>query len=177
MKTLSALLLLVTFGLQAAPVYKHVDEQGNVTYSDKPQDEHDQPADLKPISVIPGRKVSSPPRRPDPAPEPPPRVRYSFEWKHPVPEQTLRNTGGTVKVDLRISPSPPEGYRVELWLDGNKRMDWPGVPVTLQEVWRGEHVLEARIVDTAGRKVAAGQVKFYMHQTSLLIPTPIGRGG
>ena len=173
---LPAVLLFLVLATQAAPVYKHVDEQGQVTYSDKPVDEGDQPVTLKPVSVIPGRPVARKPEPAAPATETTP-VRYELEWLKPLNEQTLRNIGGKLEVDLKLKPGLPAGHRVELWLDGVKKGEWEGVPVTLTEVWRGTHSLEARLVDAQGKALARSAITIYVHQNSLLISTPIDQSG
>ncbi len=177
-RLLSVLLCLFSFSLVAAPVYKHVDAQGNVTYSDKPAHDEDQPVELKPVSVIPGRKpAQSLKKQPvQEAAEQKP-VRYRLEWLQPQQEQTFRNTGGQIQADLKIEPGLPRGTRVELWLDGKKKAEWKGAPVTLSEVWRGQHSLEARVIDANGKTLARSSVTFFMHQASLLISTPIQNGG
>ncbi len=180
LRLLSVPLMLFSLMLSAAPVYKHVDAQGHVTYSDKPSNDDDQPVELKPVSVIPGRKVAKPvakrPAQDDQERKEKP-VKYRLEWLHPQPEQTFRNTGGQIEADLKIQPSLPEGTRIELWLDGEKKAKWQGAPVTLTEVWRGQHTLEARVVNAEGKTLARSSVTFFMHQSSLLISTPIQDGG
>ena len=174
---LSLMLLAASAMPLLAQVYKHVDEDGKVTYSDQPLHEGDEPVELKSISVIPGRK--QPPamaQPPEQAPEPP-AVKFRLDWLRPEPDQVFWNIGGQLTVELELEPGLPAGHRVEIWLDGRYVTDWAGGPVQLDEVWRGEHRLEARLLDVQGRQLTRTSVTFYVQQKSLLIDTPAGTGG
>ncbi|POZ61732.1 DUF4124 domain-containing protein [Chromobacterium alticapitis] len=58
MKTLALCLLLACGGVQAATIYKYVDAQGNVTYTNVPL-RGSQPITLSPLSTYHGRKPAN----------------------------------------------------------------------------------------------------------------------
>jgi len=90
----------------------------------------------------------------------------------PTQQQTLWNTGGEVSVQLATEPSLRQGDRVDLVLDGQRRnLDSPSTQLTLAEVFRGIHTVEAVVVDGNGRELArSAPTSFIVQQTSVTNP-------
>ena len=90
----------------------------------------------------------------------------------PAPGETIWGAGGELEVVLDISGELEEGSRMVLELDGAEA-DWEGeLPVVrLKQVWRGEHGLRARLMDSRGRELSSsGEVRFYKRQHSVMRP-------
>ncbi|HXF67555.1 MAG TPA: hypothetical protein VNK67_12780 [Burkholderiales bacterium] len=92
----------------------------------------------------------------------------------PAPEQTVHDNEGRVPVSVAVTPADAldTGHRVRVTLDGRAH----GAPrhalsFTLEGVERGEHTLQAELVDAGGRALAvSAPVKFYLWQASRLFP-------
>lgn len=92
----------------------------------------------------------------------------------PSPEQTVHDNEGRVSVSVKVTPADAldKGHQVRVTLDGRAH----GAPqralsFTLEGVERGEHTLQAELVDASGRAVAvSAPVKFYLWQASRLFP-------
>jgi len=90
----------------------------------------------------------------------------------PTQQQTLWNTGGEVSVQLTTEPSLRQGDRVDLVLDGQRRnLDSASTQITLADVFRGIHTVEAVVVDSSGRELArSAATSFIVQQTSIANP-------
>lgn len=166
-------LLLLCAPVAFAQIYKWVDEDGVVHYSDQPTPgseriylEQDAPRS-RPVR---SRERTTPrPRDAQPAAEPAQPFAYqSLSFSSPVPEQTLWNIGGTLNVSLSLSPALRDGDQVILFFDGEPRTI-RGLGTQLEEVWRGAHNLQAQVVDANGNMMIRSQpMRFYVQQTSIL---------
>ena len=167
---LLCLLLLPLVG-GAQKIYKHVDEDGNVTYSDSRISEDDEEAQLPELSVVPGRpaEAATGGTAADPATELP---TYSeFAITSPEHEQTVFYAEGPVQVTLSVQPELFPGDRFQVFMDGELVSESREPTSTIDPVYRGEHVLTARIVDLNGRTVvSSAPVTFFRRQPTVNRP-------
>ena len=92
--------------------------------------------------------------------------------RSPAPGETIWGAGGELEVALDISGELEEGSRIVLELDGAE-VAWEGeLPVALlKQVWRGEHRLRARLMDSRGKERSSStEVRFYKRQPSVIGP-------
>lgn len=160
-------------GAAAAEVYRWVDEDGSVHYSDRPH------AGAETVTLPSAQTFKAPVvnrRRPAGTveEEPQPAVQYQLvEIVRPVQEEVLWNTGGQIDVAVRVTPKVQSGHSLLLYLDG-QRVDAVasgGVQFTLTDVVRGQHELRAEVHGAAGVKLIESRtVAFTVQQTSLLNP-------
>jgi len=90
----------------------------------------------------------------------------------PRNEETFRSVQ-PVSVQLAIQPTLQTGHRVQVFVNGSARADWPSTATsyTLPEVYRGSHAVHARVVDANGRILCQGPpVTFFLQQASVLSP-------
>lgn len=149
------LCLMLAVGVaQAGKVYKYTLSNGDVVYSDKPP-----PADqAEEITLEPLQGFNLPPapslnttaakREPEP-------VGYEeFKVTSPTNDQTIRDNGGNVPVSLSLLPGLQGGHSIEVLMDGQSIGSGGGTSVTLTEVDRGTHTVQALIKDDAGKEIA-----------------------
>jgi len=163
---------LIVSAAGAAEVYRWVDADGSVHYSDRPQEGAEK-------VTLPSAQTFKAPivnRRP-PAVEPAdsqPAVQYQFvEIVRPTQEEVVWNTGGEIDVAIRVEPRLQTGHSLMLFLDGEPvdGLASGKTQITLTEVLRGQHELRAEVRGTGGTKlIESGSVKFTVQQTSLLNP-------
>ncbi|GHB32165.1 DUF4124 domain-containing protein [Salinicola rhizosphaerae] len=158
----------------AAPVYRHIDAQGNVVYSDEPQ--AGSRVDLAPITVV---DPSAPHdadsvRSMTPAPSPEAAFEYArFAIASPGNEQTIpTGQAGNVQVKLSIEPALRRQDRVQLRVDGKVRQSPMHSSVfALSQLERGEHRLQAELVDGQGQtRLATPPVTIYVQRASVNLP-------
>ena len=176
-KRLSLLLLLLCACTASAQVYKWVDEDGVVHYSDQPvpgAERIDLPtrSSAPPAAAAARPAAATPAARPAPASRPAAPFSYtSLSVASPAAEQTLWNIGGQLTVNLSLQPGLRDGDRVRLYFDGTASETQLGLSFQLQEVWRGEHNLQAEVIDANGQLMIRSEpIRFYVQQTSVLNP-------
>ncbi len=159
----------------ATTLYKWVDKNGVVHYSDRPV-----PGAVK-VDIHESQTYSPPPQpntqsatAPDKAAAKGDSNSYErLEIWQPQPDEVFNNTANTVPVRLRLDPALRPNHFIWLYLDG-KRVDGlsdKGDSFELKEVWRGSHTLTAVITDNAGKTILSSQpVTFHVRQTNLLSP-------
>lgn len=175
-----ALGALLASGSVAAQVYKVVDENGNVTYTDQAPGDGSQPMDLPEISVVetdyadqavvvdPGAEEA----QADAGDRTPRELRQmfrDFRILSPAPEETYWGTGNVVVVSWGANAPYEDGMSVSVVVDGNAQDANPSenLPITLD---RGEHQVYAVLRDGRGRRiVTTDTVTFHVKQQSALI--------
>lgn len=175
-------LLLASWPVAAAEeMWRWVDEDGVIHYSDRPHpgaervqlesaQSYQAPASPDRDEARPGRNGEENGDGNDNG------VTYSeLRIVSPESEETLWNIGGELDVQLSISPGLAPGHQLRVYLDGSRVEDVPQgrSQFTLGEVFRGEHTLRAAIVDENGEElVSSDPVVFYVQQASLQNPSP-----
>ena len=166
------ILLLMPFSLQAE-LYKSVDEEGNVTFSDK---------ETPNSEIIPMRMPTSIPM---PKPEPkveatekaPTETSYTkFQIVQPVNNATVRDNSGNVSVSLALTPplDLASGHKISVSVDG-KVVSKGSTSLTtrIPNINRGKHTIKAVVKDKNNKTViSSNTVQFHMKRRSDLHLTP-----
>lgn len=175
-----ALGALLASGSVAAQVYKVVDENGNVTYTDQAPGDGSQPMDLPEISVVETDYADEPvvvdaddeDAQADGEGRTPRELRQvyrDFRIISPTPEETYWGTGNVVVVSWGANAPYEDGMSVSVVVDGDAREANPSenLPITLD---RGEHQVYAVLRDERGRRIVTTEtVTFHVKQQSALI--------
>jgi len=164
--------MLFAVPVMAASVYRHVDADGNVVYSDEPQAGHR--VDLKPITVVDPVKTETRTRSAEPTAASASAIDYArFTITSPSNGQTLpTGQAGNVQVKLAIEPALQQGDRVQLRVDGEVRQSPLHTSVfALSQLERGEHRLQAELVDAKGQvRLSTPAVTLYVQRASIHLP-------
>jgi hypothetical protein len=89
----------------------------------------------------------------------------------PAAEETIHDNTGTLAVELALSPALQieQGHRIKLLLDGTAMPVTGTTSLTLTEIDRGAHTLQAAVVDQSGAVLIVSEpVSFYMWRASAL---------
>lgn len=155
-------------------IYKVVNPDGSVTYTDEKPSPGAEPVELKPLSVVETEKAVVP-KVPDaaaedeaePTPRDMKRMFSDFAITQPQHEETFWGTGNQVTIGWGASTAPLEGMSVLLFVDGEPQEQPAAGSVTL-EFDRGEHRTRAVLRDPGNRKVAeTDTVVFFVKQHSV----------
>ena len=179
MRTLLLLAVFMCCSAAAGQVYRWVDADGSVHYSDRPQEGAEKvtlpSAQTFKAPIVNRRRpktVASSSDNNDPTPEASLQYR-KVEIVRPAQEEVLWNTGGQIEVAVSVEPKLQSGHKLQLYLD-NQRIDGlepGGTQFTLQDVFRGQHSLRAEVRGSSGVKLIESlPVKFTVQQTSQLNP-------
>ena len=159
---LSLALSLAVFGAQAK-VYKWVMPDGTVKYSDSPQEEGAEEVELDPLQLY--SAPPPPPLRSSPSAEGEDRPAggYEIAVASPADDSVIRDNGGTVSISLSLSPGLQRGHTVDIIMDGKVLGSGRSTSITLRNVDRGSHSVQAAIKDADGNEVArASAVTFHL---------------
>ncbi|MFT5483245.1 MAG: hypothetical protein ACI9GW_001902 [Halieaceae bacterium] len=153
MKFASAIIMtcLLCFSAQAQ-IYKHIDANGNVTFTDKPP-ENAVLIDLGHTNTVPApdKPSQAAPKRMATIEEIAPPERYSINIISPLIDAAIPNGPGNFSVDLSVTPDLHPRDSLQLFVDGDP-LGRPqrGTSWGLTNISRGTHSLEARIIDNRG---------------------------
>lgn len=145
-------LLLLSFPSYAG-LYKGLDSEGNVSYSDKP---FSNAKEITPptITVVDPVKVK-PKKIIDEKPVNKKFIYRKFSISSPTDQQTIWNNPAlTVSLNLKPALNTAEGHKIWLFMDGKpivKNSSSQTLSIGLAE--RGEHQLQAHIRNKAGKVI------------------------
>jgi len=145
--------VLLTFSTTTqSEIYRTVDENGNVTFSDNPDVEGGEKVDLEPINTQPKQR--------NPFPIPVTQEEEVFEYEeiaitNPANDHTVpTGFAGTFSVAVQVTPSLLYSHRLQLMLDGAPYGKAGKITqFQLQNIPRGAHQLVANVIDKDGNVV------------------------
>jgi len=164
-------LTLVTPMLLLAQVYKHVDEEGNVTYSDEPQKKGDQPISLPEpttIKIAPAPKSSTNSEGRKKAP-PKKSIKYdSVEIVSPNNDEAIRSNSGDITIQISSSPELQTNHLYAVYVDGAKMLASAAPTVNLTNLDRGSHTATVQIQDENEQTLATSSpITFHLLRASV----------
>ncbi len=171
MKSIFSLFLLFVWSLvPAETVYKTVDEDGNVVFSDQPSDNAEviQLQEVQTIDNPNKARLPSPSSRReavDPA-----DYYQALSFISPEPDEGYRNNAGNLSVSLSLQPGLQRGHKVVIKLDGSEIASGRALSASVKNVDRGTHSLSAAVVDSSGQTLISASTSFTMLRVSKLAP-------
>ena len=184
--TVTGVFLMAINAAWAADVWKVVDEDGNVSYTDQPPEDGSAPMKLPELSVIgTDYQAPAPPGAAGEGESKEPTTRElrklyrDFQITRPLQEETFWGTANTVMIAWGSKTALTPGMSVRLVVDG-KAQTAPASGSVALTLDRGEHRVSAELRDSSNRRiVAADPVTFFVKQNSANFnrPRPVPRGG
>ncbi|MBY5994119.1 DUF4124 domain-containing protein [Ferrimonas balearica] len=167
---LAALVMALATPASAA-IYKWTDDKGQVHYSDKPR-EGAEPIEVDTSKATTIELVSPRPITNTPPPEVLEAPSYRIKLIEPDSEATVRDNNGQLNLSISLEPELLPDHRIELLLDGEVVRTVGGAgSFALDNLDRGEHSLQARVIDENGKVLASsGKRTVFLHRHSRLIP-------
>lgn len=173
---LIALALAITAVPLAAQVYKTVDEDGNVTYTDQPPKDGSKPVDLPPISVIEAPIYEKAPEATEEGAEGGKEMSLKYLRKNykdfaivaPTSEESLWHPEGAISVAWNVGYKLQAGMQVSVFLDGELQATSTAQVIPVSGLDRGEHTVTAELKDAKNRRIAtAAPVTFFIRRPGL----------
>jgi hypothetical protein len=159
MRKITVLLLCLAALSVQAGVYRTVDKDGNITYSDTPSP-NSKRIYVPPVQTISGPKPAATkddaakpaaPATSEPPKKKPKVVRYKLRIVSPEDGQTVRQNEGMVSVTVSIKPALQQGDLIQFSLNGKPAGDpTASATTTLPFVDRGAHSIGAKVVTASG---------------------------
>jgi hypothetical protein len=158
MSKIFLILALVTLTCPAqAEIYRYLDAEGNVTFSNQPPPGvKAQPVELAPVNTVgeggPSSSTAGATQAPGQAPE---DAGYeSFAITQPEDGTAVRNNAGNITISVDISPELRPSNEVYLYLDGVEVGHGAVTNLALTNVDRGTHQVHAEVKDGNGKTLA-----------------------
>lgn len=161
------LLFLLLFGLPvlAAEVFKTVGPDGEIRFTDRPEEGAVEVKVPGVQTVDGGGPVSGLTTTPENA-----GAEFSYsEFKIVSPDQdaSLRDNEGNVSIQILLNPGLRPDDQINIYMNGNKLGGGRSTNITLTNVDRGTHSLQASVVDKSGKDVARSDaVTFTLHRAA-----------
>lgn len=157
-------LFSATTMLAQAAVYKKVDAEGNVTFSDVP-DKSAQLINVAPLATVPALSQDQIARtlKDDDSPQSNAKINYSINIISPTPDQTYHRAVDAFSANVEVKPDMKNGDHLVLLVDGKTS----GQDVPADQLERGQHQFEARVVSKIGRVLKSQSVTFFVQQPNI----------
>lgn len=173
----------------ATRIYRTVDEDGNVVFTDVPPRDAEQEAavdvnapnsftpppverETRSVSEWLGNDADAPA---DPGEEAAPLSYQSLRVAAPANDEGIRENAGNVTVTAAIEPQLATGHAIQVYLDGQLRQSGHATSFQLVNVDRGTHSLQLRVVDASGNTVIASEPSVFHLQRRSVILQPANR--
>lgn len=176
---LITILLALSLALVASPlmaqVYKVVDKDGNVTFTDQPPGDGSKPVELAPISVIEAPTYE---KAPEATAEEDAEKKMSLSYLRrnykdfaiisPQQEESVWRPDGPISIAWSTRYALQEGMKVNIFLDGKIHTTTAQQVVAVAGLDRGEHTTKAELRDSKNRVIATTEsVVFFVRQPGL----------
>lgn len=162
--------MLLAPGLSHAKIYKTVDEDGNVAYSDTPPADVEARADstieleinntynAKDSTPVPANNTNNSSQPGDivsasgsATPTDPGAAYQTIAISAPAADANLRSNSGNVSLSISLQPGLVPGDQVRFFLDGKPVGTVTGTSLSLTNIDRGTHTVAAVVLDSAGK--------------------------
>jgi len=145
---LSLVLLVPT--LVAGQVYRWVDPDGTIHYSDRPVTGADTLG--VPVRKAPHQEMRAPGQAfPGPYAQ--------FEIITPADNETIRDPEGNVQVGLVLEPALMDGHRLQILTDGAPATgEAPGTQLRISGLPLGTHQIQAKVINAEGAPIASSSI-------------------
>ena len=176
MKTIISVFIgLLAFTANAA-LYKWVDENGEVVYSDKPPQKGAEELKPPPLMTTPAVKYKAQPKE-EAKKSKEDIINYtSFSITSPTENETIRDNSGNISVSLTIDPplASDKGHYINILVDGKPKISKStSLTHTLTYIDRGTHTLSAEIRGASGNMYkSSNSVTIHLHRFSKLHKKP-----
>lgn len=159
--------------LVGAAVYKKVDADGNVSFSDVP-DKAAKLISVPPLATVPAMspELIASTLETDPQAAVASRAEnYTLTILSPTADQTYRRAADAFSANVQVKPDLKNGDRLVLLVDGKPVTDHGST----EEMERGQHQFLAKIVNASGRVLMSKSVSFNVLQSNVKQQAPIGK--
>ncbi|WP_246840866.1 DUF4124 domain-containing protein [Hahella sp. CCB-MM4] len=151
----------------SAEIYRWVDDQGNVEYSDQPRDGATK-IEVQDPATISLPKLSNLPATTSGEDTPPPLQYKRLQITFPENGSAFHSGDGNITVLTEVSPDLLPNHSLRLTMDGSVMGTTKAGFFTLTNIDRGTHVLQLDIIDNSSVVQSGPSVTFTIHRPSVL---------
>ncbi|MFL1405791.1 DUF4124 domain-containing protein [Marinobacter sp. M1N3S26] len=169
----SFLIAAATSALIALPVqaeiYRQVDADGNVTFTDEP-DGNAERVNVKPATTITMPKPKTVEEQLEEEDEGigDQDAYESVSFTSPADDEAFHSGSGDVEFRVTSDPGLRQGHKFEITLDGQPVGQTNSGSVTVNNVFRGTHKAGVNVINQEGKRIYTGdQISFTVHRPSV----------
>jgi hypothetical protein len=147
------LIVCLSFGSSLqAEIYKTIDKNGNVVYTDNPPKEGAEAVKLKEINTLPAERNVTVYQNPSTEMQEGP-VNYQIDIISPRNEVVIPPGERDLAVAIGISPELHPDHLVTYYLDGDLIEETRSFSIVIQDVPRGARTLTVEVIDQQGNSL------------------------
>lgn len=161
-----------------ADVYKSVDKNGRVIYTDNPKDDKAQKVELRDINTVPG-----PPPIPQSTPadshqSQPAAINYQIKIMSPRNDLIIPVGQRDLGIAITVTPKLEEGHLLVYFMDGELLEETTQTNIIVKDAPRGIHTLAVEAIDADGRSlgtsapVSVSLMRPIIKKAAPPVPTP-----
>jgi hypothetical protein len=155
------LLIVLMFSVYAATgaqeIYRTVDQNGNVIFSDVPS-KGSEKIKLKETTTIKSLNAEPSSLFTPPNPKQEESIPYkSISITAPANDEAIRDNAGNVSIKVALEPALRPGHQMVVYLDGKETREGTGNVFNLENIDRGTHQLRASVKDPDGHIVISSK--------------------
>lgn len=162
----------------AADVYKTVDKNGNVIYTDNPKDEKAKKVELREINTVPGAQPLPQSTPVDSFESQEAELSYSIEIISPRNDVTIPVGQRDLAIAVTVKPALAEGHLLVFFMNGELLEETTMSNIIVKDVPRGTHTLVVEAIDANGQSlgtsppVIVNVIRTVIKKTAPPKPTP-----
>jgi len=173
----SFLMVLVLLAqVSAADVYKTVDKDGNIKYTDTPRNDKAEKIELREINTVPG---AQPQALPQSVPNSPPAaLNYKVSIISPRSDVIIPVGQRDLAIAVTLNPDLQQGNLLVYFMNGELLEETTMNNIIVKDVPRGTHTLVVEVIDANGRSlgtsppVIVNVIRPNIHTNALSKPSP-----
>ena len=163
----------MTASVLKAEVYRTVDEDGNVIFTDqKAESEDSTPLKIRPVQTIPAPKIKRKTSVTSPGYTSTHNFYKSLEIISPTEQETFQNPE-SITVSVETKPSNNAGHRYRLLVNNQEQQNSNIPRFVLNHPDRGTLVLKAEIINAQGAVLISSEPRTIFVHRAIAPPPPI----
>lgn len=176
MRLLLILMLLSPWGW--AEVYKSVDKNGRVIYTDKPQGENSQKVELREINTVPGAEPLPQSTPVDSFPSQPAAISYAIDVISPRNDVIIPIGQRDLAIAVQTEPALQGGHLLVYFMNGELLEETTMTNIIVKDAPRGTHTLVVEAIDANGQSlgmsppVSVSIMRPVIKKPAPTVPTP-----
>lgn len=145
------LFFIVPYGL--ADVYKSVDKDGRVIYTDSPKDENAKKVELREINTVPGAQPLPQSTSVDDFESQPAAINYQIDIISPRNDVSIPVGQRDLAIAIQLNPALQEGHLLVYFMNGELLEETTMNNIIVKDVPRGTHTLVVEAIDADGQSL------------------------
>ena len=153
MRGLLVMWMVLLVQVAAADVYKTVDKDGNIKYTDKPSTEKAEKLELREINTVPGAAPLPESSRVNSYDAQAAALNYQIAIISPRTDVTIPVGQRDLAIAINLTPGLQQGHLLVYFMNGELLEETTMNNVIVKDVPRGTHTLVVEAIDANGRSL------------------------